>query len=445
MAPREIDRGAFERLQASIDPEWIEEALAWSGTASLRKRRLPAEQVIWLVLGMALFRDRSIHELTEKLDIARPGSGGRSVARSASSQARERLGDEALAWLFQRSALKWAGESARRHSWRGLALFGLDGTSIRVPDSTANREYFGGQGAGTSHGQSGYPLVRLVTLMALRSHLLHSARFGPHQQSELALAKLLWSQIPDDSLLVADRNFLAACVLIPITREGNNRHWLTRAKKNTRWRVIRQLGKGDELVEMDVSSEARAKDPSLPKTWVARAIRYCRPGFRPQTLLTSLLDPSLHPAEEIVALYHERWEIELGYGEVKRYMLESMEAIRSKSPMKVSQELWGIAIAYNLVRLEMEHAAGLAKVPPTRISFIAAYRLIRDEWLWAEVTSPGAIPKHLRRLRENIAEMILPPRRRQRSYPRAVKIKMSNYPRKRPRRRSRRLTDRHCV
>ena len=73
-----------------------------------------------------------------------------------------------------------------------------------------------------------------------------------------------------------------------------------------------------------------------------------------------------------------------------------------------------------------------AGVPPTRISFIAAVRTIRTEWEWSSMTaSPGAIPRHLAEMRDTSAAYILPPRR-ERSYPRAVKIKMSNYARKRP-------------
>jgi hypothetical protein len=132
-----------------------------------------------------------------------------------------------------------------------------------------------------------------------------------------------------------------------------------------------------------------------------------------------------------VSLYHERWEIELGYDEIKTEMLDREEAIRSKTPDGVRQELWGILIAYNLIRLEMERVAAAAKVEPVRISFVNAMRLICDEWLWCAIASPGAIPKHLRNLRAALTGLVLPPRRSERSYPRAVKIKMSNYPRKR--------------
>ena len=196
---------------------------------------------------------------------------------------------------------------------------------------------------------------------------------------------------------------------------------------------MKKLGTGDELVELETSREARRKNPDLPRTWPMRAIRYRRPGFQPQTLLTSLLDPEAFPADELRDLYHERWEIELGFDEVKTDMLDRQEAIRSKTPAGVMQELWAVGLAYNLVRLEMERIAEEADVPPSRISFVHSLRLIRDEWMWAAASSsPGAIPKNLRRLRDELKRFILPPRRSHRRFPRAVKTKMSNYERKRP-------------
>ena len=147
--------------------------------------------------------------------------------------------------------------------------------------------------------------------------------------------------------------------------------------------------------------------------------------------MTSLTDPKAFPASEIVNLYHERWELELGYDEIKTEMLEREETIRCKSVAGVEQELWGIFLAYNLVRLEMERTADRLNVDPVRISFVGSLRLICEEWWWASSASPGAIPKNLARLSARMARLVLPPRRSERRYPRAVKIKMSNYPRKR--------------
>ena len=420
---------SFDDLRRHIDPAWIHEALQATGTASMRRRRLPAEQVIWLVLGMALLRDRSITQVADSLDLALPARRGPTAAYSAISQARGRLGEEPMAWLFDTCSEHWAHTSADKHRWRSLAVYGVDGTTLRVWDSDENREHFGLPSSGT-RGESAYPQVRLVTLAALRSHLLAAVSFGPYSIGEGTFAVDLWSKLPDHSLCVLDRGFFAANLLIPIAREGTGRHWLVRGKKNTKWRELERLGKDDYLVDMKVSTSARRKDPSLPTCWVARAIRYSRPGFQPQWLLTSMLDTEAYPAREIIGLYHERWELEHCYDEVKTEMLDREEAIRSRSPERVRQEIWGILLAFNLIRLEMERVAEEAEVEPTRISFITALHLICDEWLWSASASPGAIPRQLKRLRADLRRFILPPRRPKRAYPRAVKIKMSSYPRK---------------
>ena len=418
------------KFVGSLDPEWIEEALAATGTATIRRRRLPAEQVIWLVIGMCLFRDLSLKELVTTLDLALPGSRGVRVAPSSIVQAKQRLGDEPLRWLFERLATSWGHASARRHAWRGLALYGADGTTVRIPDSVENRAHFGGQDTRWD-STSGYPLVRMVTLMALRSHILAGASFGPYSSNEHIYANDLWPLIPADSLTIVDRAFLGARVLIGLERTGTNRHWLTRATARTKMRRIKKLASGDELVELDVRRQARVADPLLPRTWQLRAIKYRRPGFKPQILLTSLLDPKRFPAAEIAALYHERWEIELGYNEVKRVMLAREESTRSKSPRGVAQELWGLGIAYNLVRFEAEKVADEAGVPPTRISFVAALNFIEVALRTWGTESAGRLPERLQKLRADVAHFVLP-ERRERSYPRAVKIKMSNYERKRP-------------
>jgi hypothetical protein len=420
----------FEGIRQRIDPDWIAEALQATGTATVRRRRLPAEHVVWLVLGMALMRDKPLAEIIDRLDLALPTPRGDVMASSGVSQARARLGAEPIEWLFMRSGEQWAHASAANHPWRGLSVYGVDGSTMRIPDTTENRTHFGGQ-AGRKGSDSGYPMVRIAVLMALRSHILAAASFGPYV-SEHHYAADLWPSVPDRSVTLVDRGFLAAYILIPLARDGTNRHWLTRACTNNKWTTLQRFGDGDELVEMEVHRDARRTHPTLPKTWQMRAIRYQRRGFEPQILLTSLIDAELYPAEEVIALYHERWELELGYDELKTEMLAREEAIRSKTPGMVYQELWGLLLAYNLVRVEMERVAGDAGVEPTRVSFVATLRLVCDAFDWFGITrSPGTIPARLLTGRAKLKRFILPARR-ERSYPRAVKIKMSNYQRKRP-------------
>jgi hypothetical protein len=416
-------------LKSHIDVEWIESTLAKTGVATVRRRKLPAEHVVWLVVGMALYRDRPIAEIVDRLDLVLPDEDGkkRGITNTAVIGARNRVGPDPLEDLFRRTARHWAMESAERHRWRGLAVLGADGTTLRVPDTGENREEFGLPGS--SRRSAGYPQIRAVGLMVLRSHLLLDFAFGGWEKGEVSLATPLIDRIPDDSLAIVDRGFVNYLLWQRISGGGRNRHWLARAKKNLKWRVVGRLGRGDDLIEIANTRALRREHPDLPETFSARAVRYRRKGFRPQVLLTSLLDPARYPAAEIVELYHERWELELGYDEIKTDMLERLEAIRSEAPERVKQEVWGLAVAYNLVRREMEAAALAWKVAPRRISFRWSLRSIRDLFMWAAVASPGSLPKMLKKLRVEMEDFILPPRRSERRYKRHVKIKMSGYAR----------------
>ncbi|MGO9067006.1 MAG: IS4 family transposase [Myxococcaceae bacterium] len=424
--------GNFDQFARHLNPEWIEDALIATGTASMRRRRLPADQVLWLVVGMALMRNESIERVAALLSIALPSTTGRLVAPSALAQARQRLGDEPVEYVFSATGAEWSARSAEAHRWRGLGLYALDGSTIRVPDSYENWTEFGGQDGNGKRAGSAYPTVRVVGLMAVRSHTLAAMRIGTFATGEVSLAREIWPAIPNDSLTIVDRNFLVAADLNQLCGDGTNRHWLTRAKRTTHLKTLQRFGPGDELVEIQLSAETRRVNPGLPKKWVARAIRYERKGFPPSTLLTSLTDAAKYPRKEVVGLYHERWEIELGYDEIKTHMLAREEAIRSRKPTGVRQELWAIGLAYNLVRVEMERAADEAGVPPTRISFVNALSMICHAWVvWSTPPqAPGRIPAALTDLRQRLRLLLLPERRPERTFPRAVKIKMSNYDKK---------------
>jgi hypothetical protein len=141
-----------------------------------------------------------------------------------------------------------------------------------------------------------------------------------------------------------------------------------------------------------------------------------------------------HPAADLAALYHERWELELAFDELKTHTCERVEALRSKAPPRVEQEVWGLLLAYNLVRVVMSRAAPRAGVPPVRLSYRYALLAVRAFWHAAWDTSPGTLPRRLDTLLDELALFVLP-ERRPRRYRRAVKLKMSNYPRNRPRHR----------
>lgn len=421
----------FGRFRQQIPDEWIQEALAATGTASVRKRRLPAEMVVWVVIGMALFRDLPIADVVRSLDLTLPDrDGNHGIASSAITQARHRLGAEPMRWLFDVTGRMWAIHSAEKHLFHGLTKWGVDGMTNNVPDSKENREYFGA--SENQRGTSSYPRARIVTLTALSSRVLFDARIGRYTQGEHELAAPLWPRIPDHSVTLVDRNFFGAPILWRLMNQGIERHWVIRGKTKLHMRTIQKLGRGDVLVEMDVSENARRQHADLPETWRFRVVEYRHKGFSRQTLLTSLVDAERFPARDLISLYHERWELELSNGEIKTDMLERREAIRSQDPTGVMQELWGVLLAYNLVRIEIERVAEFAGVSPLRISFMTMLRELKLAFLMWHYTSPGALPRRINQFENDLVRFILPKRRRERRYPRAVKIKMSPYDRKRP-------------
>jgi hypothetical protein len=413
------------RLGAHLPLAWIEESLACTGTASIRRRRLPAEQVVWLVIALALYRGTSMSEVLESLDLALPSGSSSAVTRAGISQARQRLGAEPLAVLFERTAQAWCALDAASYAWKGLSLWAMDGTTFRTPDSPENRMFFGAQGYASGKTAS-YPQVRGVSLMALPTRLMADMAFGEYDTNEMRYAEELIPRIPDHSLTVFDKGFFSAAILVRLTESGQNRHFLIPSKAHTKWEVLSGTPE-DAIVRMKVSPQAQKKHPELPETWEARAIRTVLPDGRERILLTSLKDRQKFKASDIAACYLRRWEIETSYRELKQTMLGGPLTLRSQDPVGITQEIWGALIAYNLVRLEMARAAQEAKAQPTDLSFIRALHYIQLELSFAALLrAPGNIPGKLHRLREQLKEAIKE-ERRGRQCPRLVKSRPSRY------------------
>lgn len=424
----------IERFASSLDPAWIGAALNSTGTASLRRRKLPADRAVWLVLGMCLFADRSIADVADHLNLVLPGV--KELAPSALPQARYRLGSEPIEMLFREVAEAW-GETPGLGGYRGLSLYGIDGTHLRVQDSDANLDYFGKPGGRNGSGDAGYPQLRLVGLMNLSNRLMTAAEFGPWSKGEQTLVKPLTHQIPDHSLTIVDRGFYAYLWLSELLGSGAGRHVMVRAKKNLKYEIVEVLSDGSALARVRPRKKLRQEHPDLPESILIRVIEYQLPGGEPSRLFVSLLDPVAHPAKELILLYHERWELEIGFDELKTHMLERKECLRSKKPIGVIQELWGQLLTYNLVRREMLLAAEAHGLPPKRISFRSSLLWIRNFWITASVSrSPANLPRHLAELRSTLDVLILPERRADRRYPRHVKIKMSKHKRNRGKRAS---------
>ena len=140
--------------------------------------------------------------------------------------------------------------------------------------------------------------------------------------------------------------------------------------------------------------------------------------------------PARWPADEVIAMYHERWEIEIAYDELKTNLLERRESLRSRSGDGVRQEIWGILLAYNLIRRRMAIAARKLGIQGRGMSFVFSLRLVRAFLIaTAWEGSPANLPRHIATLDRELESATLPARRTKRRYNRWVKVKMSGYKR----------------
>jgi hypothetical protein len=419
----------FSRLGELLPVEWIEAALVACGKASVRKRRLPAEQVVWLVIALALYRRLPVKEIVDSLDLALPELSDRCITTSATTQARQRLGAQPLRWLFETTALRWIEQDEERFRFHGLSVLAMDGTTLRLAESEANRTHFGAQNYPNNKVAS-YPQARGVTLIMLATQLIRDARFGAYKTSEMTFAHELLASVPSNSLTVIDRGFFSAELLCNLVSHGTNRHFLIPSKSTTKWKLLEGSDE-DGLVEMAVSGQARLSDPTLPRTWQARAIRVANSAGKFSYLLTSLTDRKQFKAKEVIAHYALRWRIETSYRELKHSMMGSALTLRSMSVDGTEQEIWGAMIAYNLIRLEIAKAAIEAKCEPTQISFTTAMFTIQHELMFmGPAMSPGNIPARLKQLRERLV-LDLKASRPGRKFDRVVKAVAQRYPERR--------------
>ena len=165
-----------------------------------------------------------------------------------------------------------------------------------------------------------------------------------------------------------------------------------------------------------------------------RIVDYKVKGHESIRLFTSLMDHKKYSGRELAILYHERWEIEVAFDELKTDMLNRKESLRSRTVAGIEQELWSIFLTYNLIRREMALTALSRSAKPSVMSFKSSMLFIHDFFIvHSSDPAVGRLPERLRELREELWRYRLPPRRRERAAPRQVKIKMSNYAKKPPR------------
>ena len=380
-----------------------------------RVRDLPARVVVYLLLAGCLFADLGYSRIWRRLAAGLDGLGTAAPTASAMTQARQRLGPGPLHALFD----LLRGPSPADARWRGLLVCAIDGTIMSAADSAANLAVYFKQRGGRN-GDSGYPQVRLLALVSCGTRTVIDAVFRPVSCGETTCTPLLLPSLRAGMLLLADRNFAAGFLARKITETKAD--FLIRVRTGNgapKLPVLRRLPDGSWL-SLFGGVTVRVIDAEIT---VATSAGQSRDGCR---LITTLTDAARYHAGDLVVLYHERWEVETAYLELKSTILGG-RVLRARTPDGIEQEIYALLVTYQALRTAIADAASAVPgTDPDRASFSVALDAARDQVIQAAGVVAGTRVDLVGQIGRAVLASLMPSRRLRIS-PRVVKRAMSRY------------------
>ena len=355
------------------------------------------------------------------------------LADSSWSDRRLRLPWEIFAELMRRALRPRATPRQHREAfWRGWRVVALDGTQfslINTPQVTATRKK-----ARTRRGRAAFAKITTAVLLEVGLHTPLAAAVGRQGESEWALAQRLLAQLPKRALLLGDRLYgvIAFARLASAACRRVGSHFLLRASRTVKPRLIRRLRDGTRLVGLAVRAP---QNRARVIEWIeVREIRVQvgRPGHRSHELRlwTTLLDPRTAPALDLARVYASRWEHELYFREIKR-QLRRTAVLQSHTVETGAQEIAAIVLASAIIASERARAA-TGQIPALRVSFGQVLNIVRGMWLFFgpfdDVFTDQQKTRVVRRGRALIRRSVIAPRR-PRTCPRAVRQPVTRWPR----------------
>jgi hypothetical protein len=390
-------------VSARFSRDLLEEVLNRTDRREKRVRRLPAHVMIRYVIAMGLFADESYDEVMRRLvgNLRRLGSWDddwQVPTASAITQARQRLGPQPLAALFDRACVPVAGPGTKGAWLARRRLMAIDATSFDVADTEANVERFDRLGSGPK--ASAYPKLHVAALAECGSHAIVAAKLGSCRTGERTLAKDLTSRVETGMLVLADAGLFSFELFNAFAATGADLAW--RVGASVSLGHLRWLADGSYqalIFKSGLSADRRARlvetaraGHDLPAALArqVRVVEYTVPDRNPDgeliVVVTTLTDHHEVPALDLAAAYQQRWEEESALNEIKSELRGRGEVLRSKTPDLVEQQLWGLLLAHYAIRALLLEAADPAGYDPDRMSFVKGLRVVRRQ-----VTDQAAI------------------------------------------------------
>jgi hypothetical protein len=389
---RITDYIGFGVLASTFPVSNVKQVLSETGKTSIRERELPAHVVVYYVMALALFMQSSYREVLRCMLEGTQWLRGEAVnlkitGKSGISQARTRLGVEPMKQLHDEMVKPIATEATRGAWYRSWRLVSVDGSCVDVADERVNAEEFGRPAS--KKGISGFPQMRYVSLVENGTHVLFGTQMGPYSTSERKLASQMIGHLKPGMLCMADRGFFGYDHWNSSRSTGADLLW--RVKKNLDLPMLERLSDGS-YISMIFKS---AKDRRHGVGEKVRVIEYRLVGIEDAEplyrLITTILDPLEAPAQELAALYHERWEIETAFDELKTHLRGAKVVLRSKTPDLCRQEFYGLLMAHYAIRGLMHEAALSEDIDADQLSFIHSVRVVRRKLPFFSAFPPSAV------------------------------------------------------
>ena len=374
---------AASLLARVIPPEAVHAVLDEHGCNSRRVRSFPAVAGVYYCMALSLYPEAAYEEVFAVVAQGLAWSSGAAepalVRKSSISELRSRIGAAPLADLVRLCCVPLAEERSHPEAfYAGRRLVAIDGSSFELPDEADNAATFGYPGSRTSvAGHAGYPQARCVVLVECVTHAVLGANIGPYRTGEWELCAPLLAHLGPGMLCMADPGFNGFEHWQQAQATGADLLW--RCSDTRKLPVQTLLEDGSYLSVLRPAGVGPAK--AAEQGVSVRVIEYAMPGAadaQPRyRLLTTLLDPNAAPAMELAALYHQRWEIEAVFDELKTHLRQSKRVLRSKTPELVRQEFYGWVLAHYAVRWLLHQGATRHRLPHAELSFKGHVELLR--------------------------------------------------------------------
>lgn len=385
--------------------------------------------VVWGFIYQRLHADHSCDAYVSCVYGDKP----HSESNSAYCQARKRLPGSLAPRLLRHTAACMRQQAVWVGDGLGRATYLLDGSTIQLSATVELMNYYGT--SANQHGQSHWPLLRCVVAFDLHSGAVAAAAQGAFSSTEQQIAARLLTDLPPGGVVVADQ-YYGIFQFVQRLRDAQLDGVIRMQRSHLRrWIKDQPFRHGrDQLVYWSPSTNDQPQSGMSVAPIAGRLLSaLCqRDGFRPLELylFTTLTDAERDPFDALLALYGQRWQVELDLRHVKSTL--QMQTLTGKSLEIVRKEFYFGLVAYNLLRMLLCAAAERAGHSPLHLSLASCLRRFRISQLftcppWLAAAKLPDADLLLERLLDRLANCLLPHRCQPRFEPRRVWSKPTAY------------------